>query len=116
VQLSVGPATHTPDPLHVGAPLKVPPEQLAAPHVVPTGAGLQVPTEPALVHVTHAPPVQALLQQTPLTQKPLWHAALVVQAAPRPAGVTQAPPMQRAPLTHCASPLHDVRQEVFEQR
>ena len=59
-----------PVPLQTGAAVKVDPEQLAAPQVVPATRGVQVPAFPAALQVTHWP-VQALSQQTPSTQKPL---------------------------------------------
>jgi hypothetical protein len=70
------------------------PEQAGAPQVVPAGAGVHVPTEPALLQLTQGPPVQALLQQTPPTQKPLWQPALLAHAAP--SGAARCPAHWRA--------------------
>jgi|SRR5665213_153049 len=42
---------------------------------------VHVPSEPLAAQVWQ-PPVQALLQQTPSTQNPLWHCPLQAQAAP----------------------------------
>jgi hypothetical protein len=47
----------------------------------PTGACTQVPTRPGTLQAEHIA-VQALLQQTPSTQKPLWQSAAFVQAVP----------------------------------
>jgi hypothetical protein len=97
----------------MAALLNMLPEQFAGPHVRPAGVGLHVPIAPAFVQVTHGPPVQALLQQTPPTQKPLWQPALVVQADPSAPPDTQVPPAQCSPVTHCPSFVQDVRHDAF---
>ena len=56
-------------PLHTSAVSHVP---VDARHVVPLVTGEQVPTLPESVHEPQ-PPLQALSQQTPPTQKPLAH-------------------------------------------
>ena len=105
-----------PAPLHVAALFSVLlPEQLVGPQVVPALVGAQMPTDPAFVHETHGPPVQALLQQTPATQKPLWQPALLAQAAPSGAAETHAPLTQRRPEAHCVSFAHDVKHVTLEQ-
>ena len=89
-QVSATPAWQEPAPLQVAAGVKTAAVQLAAPHTVPAGAEVQVPTVPAPAQETQAP-VQALLQQTPPAQKPLAHWTLLVQAAPSDAGATHPP-------------------------
>jgi hypothetical protein len=74
-------AWQAPAPLQVAAGENVEPVQLAAPQRVPARLGEQVPSLPAMAHEAQVP-VQALLQQTPLAQKPLAQPALVVQGAP----------------------------------
>ena len=65
---------------------------------VPAATGPQVPSAPppfmAAVHAMQVP-VQAVLQQTPLAQKPLEHWLASVQGLPSPTLTTQAPPLQR---------------------
>jgi hypothetical protein len=60
---------------------------------VPGSAAMHVPTLPDCAHVWQVPP-QALLQQTPSTQKPLPHSAVVTQAVPLPSCGTHAPARQ----------------------
>jgi len=66
------------------------PVQLVAPQLVLSATTLQVPTLPGSVQLWQSP-VQPLLQHTPSTQWPLWHAAsLVPQLAPLTWGLEQA--------------------------
>jgi hypothetical protein len=65
---------------------------------VPAAAGRQVPLVPvpccsAAAHATHSVS-HAVLQQTPSTQKPLWHSSLVVQTPPLALSPMQWPPLQ----------------------
>ena len=56
----------------------------------------QVPSRPpvsALEHAWHWAP-HAVLQQRPLTQKPLWHWLVAVHAEPWVSLVTHVPPLQ----------------------
>jgi hypothetical protein len=68
-----------------------------APHVgepgVPATTGLHVPTLPATLHASHAPP-QAELQHTPSTHWPLPHWLAPVQEAPLVCLGTHTPPLQ----------------------
>lgn len=73
--------TQVPVPSQAGAGVKVLPEHVALPHVLPAGRAVQVPVEPVAVQVTHAP-VQAVLQQTPPVQNPLAHPEPLLQAVP----------------------------------
>jgi hypothetical protein len=53
----------------------------------------QMPTEPAMLQASHAPP-HALLQHTPSTQNPLVHALLPLHAVPLPSFATHVVPLQ----------------------
>jgi hypothetical protein len=66
------------DPLHFSATSHDP---LALRQVVVLGWGVQTPTDPVRLHASH-PPVHAVLQQTPLTQKPDAHWLFVVHVNP----------------------------------
>src|SRR5207302_1850331 len=74
---------------HDGEPL------LPAPEIV------QVPAV-AVLHASQAP-LQAVLQQTPSTQKPLVHCELLQQAVPLLASASaQWPLLHTKPAAHCA--------------
>ena len=60
----------------------------------------------ALEHASHAPPLHAVLQQTPSTQLPLRHCAEVPHAVPSVSGEPHFPPMQRLPELQSVSSAH----------
>ena len=66
--------------------------QLGTP-VLPALTKVQVPTVPARLQASHAPP-QAVLQQTPSTQLPEVHSLAAAQAVPLAFFATQAPAEQ----------------------
>jgi hypothetical protein len=68
---------------------------------------LQVPVFPQTPFAPHA-----LLQQTPITQLPLVHWVLMVQAIPLLSGETQLPLMQTRPEAQSAVVPHVVGQPV----
>jgi len=75
---------------------------------VPVGGGgtMQMPEEPQT-----SPTAQALvLQQTPSVQKPDWHCAALVHAAPKPSFVVQTPGFdgrsQACPVWHDTDAQH----------
>jgi hypothetical protein len=80
---------HAPDPLHtprvIAVPLHVAGAQLPS-GSWPSGIGAHVPSDCVVSDFAHAwhVPVQAVLQQTPSTQKPEVHWRPDVQAAPLP--------------------------------
>jgi hypothetical protein len=94
-------------------PPQVPPQ--AVPSVVqaarvPRGAPvtvLQVPALPTSLQALHCP-VQAVLQQTPSTQKPEAQPLLALQLAPAACFGVQVAPWQKLPVAHWASLLHVV--------
>ncbi len=59
----------------------------------PAATGLHMPTLPARLHASHAPP-QAALQHTPSTHWPLPHWLLVEHATPFVCLGTHAPALQ----------------------
>jgi hypothetical protein len=61
--------------------------------VEPAATGLHVPTLPATLQASHAPP-QAVLQQTPSTQLPLPHWLSAEQVVPFVFLSAQVPPLQ----------------------
>jgi hypothetical protein len=66
------------------------------PGSVPAMTEPQAPSAPVpFMAAEHAwqRPLQAVLQQTPSTQKPEVHWLAVVQGPPSPAGITHAPPL-----------------------
>jgi hypothetical protein len=65
-------------PLHVSGTSHVPADVR---QIVPVATGEQVPTFPGRLHAPQVP-VQAVLQQTPLTQKPVTHWLFEVQPTP----------------------------------
>ena len=80
-----------PVPLHELGGTRTDPVQLCAAQTIPAGSGEQVPPGMRL-QATQAP-LQALLQQTPSTQKPEAHRLASLQALPfgSPAVLTQLP-------------------------
>jgi hypothetical protein len=72
---------------------------------------VQVPVVPARPHERQAP-VQAVRQQMPCSQNPLWHSAVVVQAAPF-GRLPQLPPLQTLGATQFASVVQLTRQLPF---
>jgi hypothetical protein len=60
---------------------------------LPETTGLHVPTLPATLHASHAPP-HAVLQHTPSTQLPLPHWLAEVQVTPLACLGTHAPALQ----------------------
>jgi len=60
---------------------------------LPTADGAQVPTLPAMLHASQAPP-QAVLQHTPSTHWPLPHWLFAEQVMPFCCLGTQAPALQ----------------------
>jgi hypothetical protein len=72
---------------------------------VPFVAVLQVPFTPPVRSAEQAwqAPVQATLQQTPSTQKPLVHWLLPVHVAPFAPLATHVTPKQKCAAAHCAS-------------
>ncbi len=65
--------------------------------VVLDGALEQVPAAPATLQAWQSPvepPPHALLQQTPSTQKPLWHSFAPEQASPLSSFLAQLVPLQ----------------------
>jgi hypothetical protein len=73
------------------------PSQVLRPHSpaesVPAAVGVHPPTSPGTLQATQAPS-QALLQQTPSTQKPLAQSVFTAQVRPLPFGPAHAPPEQ----------------------
>jgi hypothetical protein len=74
----------------------------------PAATSVQVPAVPARPHERQAP-AQAVRQQVPCSQKPLWHSAVVVQAAPF-GRLPQLPPLQTLGATQSASVVQVPRQ------
>ena len=72
---------------------------------------VQVPTVPARLQASQAPP-QAEVQQKPSTQLPLWQSVGRVQEPPIPFWPTQLGAMQNAPAAHWAPVAHVVPQEL----
>jgi hypothetical protein len=88
------------------------PAHTVCPQTVPSGSGLQVPALPLTLQLWQAL-VQAVLQQTPSTQKPDAQALLLVpQADPAGRLATHLLPMHWNAPVHCASELQAVRQAV----
>jgi hypothetical protein len=109
-------AWQEPAPLQVAAGVNVEPVQLAAAQRVPAGAGVQVPRLPGVEHERQDPPVQAELQQTPPTQKPLTQPAFAVQVVPSAPAGTQVPLLEHwEPATQSALVVHAVLQAVAPQ-
>jgi hypothetical protein len=83
--LQKAPAAHAASLVHWAGQLPPCPEQTYAPHAgrpaLPSGAGVQVPSEPGESHRSQAP-VQAVLQQRPSAQAPEAQASSVRQAEP----------------------------------
>lgn len=78
---------------------------------VPLGTFEQVPTFPVSVHVMHVP-VHAVLQQTPCTQFPDVHWALLAQVAPF-VFVVHAPLLQVFGATQSVSTVQVVLQTLL---
>jgi hypothetical protein len=97
-------------PSQVPAHTPVPPQARRAPCGAPR-TGEQVPRLPGLSHASHWP-VQAALQHTPSTQKPVAHSAEVVHICPGGMRATQRPSRQKNPLTQSASLRHVVKHSV----
>jgi hypothetical protein len=85
---------------------------------VPAAIGPQVPFVPepffAAEHAWQVP-LQALSQQNPSAQKPLWHELPVVHGAPAGWKGMQVPPVQNAFDAHWASVVHEVKHALFAQ-
>ena len=88
---------HVPCPLHVPAQVGV---EFAS--LWPSGTGEQAPAEPATLHAMHVP-VHAVAQQTPSTQKPDEHSALLPQAKPDSTIMHAAAPLQLPVPPHSLS-------------
>ena len=73
-----------------------------------------MPTEPARLQASQAPPLHVVLQQTPSTQLPLPHSLVAEQVAPLVFFGTQAPALQKLPLLHWASVVQAEGQEADE--
>jgi hypothetical protein len=76
------------------------------------GSGLQVPTKLARLQAAQ-PPVQAVLQQTPLAQLADWHWFGLVQAVPFVNFATHTPALQNALAAQSPSTLHLVGQAAL---
>jgi hypothetical protein len=82
------------------------PQELGAitahsPSLTPATLGTHLPRAMGEAQVWQTP-AQSLSQQTPSTQKPLWHSPLVVQLWPGP-DLPQLPPVQLLPAAHWLS-------------
>jgi hypothetical protein len=100
------PPLHLPSVPHVDTALAT---QMPRGSVMPFVAAAHVPFVPpvrAAEHAWHAP-VQAALQQTPSTQKPLVHSSAAVQPTPFACLATHAVPEQYAPAAQAASFAQD---------
>jgi hypothetical protein len=64
----------------------------------------------AIAHESHAPPLHAVLQQTPSAQLPLWQEPAERQAEPSGSGEPHLPPMQRLPAVQSVSTTQVVLQ------
>lgn len=91
----------------------------SAPGSVPTATGSQAPSAPApfsaAVHATHVP-VQAVSQQTPSAQLPLWHSLAAPHASPSARFARQAPAAQKFPLKQSVSAPHGLVQALPTHR
>ena len=74
---------------------------------------MQVPIVPARLHAWHVPP-QALLQQTPSSQKPVLHSAALAHATPPPF-FAHVPPMQEKSVAQSAATAQVVAQALGPQ-
>jgi hypothetical protein len=81
---------------------------------VPDTAGAHSPTVPTPLQVMHVP-VQALWQQTPSTQKPLWQSPVAAHSVPFAFCATQTPPEQKLPVVQSVFEVHDVAHAVAPQ-
>ena len=100
------PPLHLPSVPHVDTALAT---QMPRGSVMPFVAVAQVPFVPpvrAAEHAWHAP-LQATLQHTPSTQKPLVHASSAVHPTPSACLATHAVPEQYAPAAQSASVVHE---------
>src|SRR5207247_3601634 len=94
-------------PLLAGSPQGVQPpaplQVLAPAHSlagsVPGGMFAQLPSEPVTLQARQRP-VHVLLQQTPSTQRPLWHSPLIVQLCPMKNRPQPPAPLQTVLLGH----------------
>jgi hypothetical protein len=75
---------------------------------------VHVPIAPAASQAWHWPP-QAASQQTPSTQKPVWHWFAPEQAAPGTSCGAQTPAKQASPATQSESATQLPRQAVDPQ-
>jgi hypothetical protein len=73
---------------------------------VPVATGVQVPTLRTRLQLTHGPS-QALVQQTPSTQKPLAQSSLLVR--PSKDRMKHDPFVQGRPPSHCASLVQEFK-------
>jgi hypothetical protein len=84
-----------------------------APGSVPAMTGPHAPSAPAPFRAAEQAwqrPVQAVLQQTSSTQKPVAQSLPSVQGPPLPAGITHAPPLHTYPEAQLAEVEQDVTQ------
>jgi hypothetical protein len=79
--------------------------------LVPGAAGVHCPTVPTAAQVWQVPP-QALLQQTPSTQKPLPQSPAATHAVPFVSWGTHTPAEQKLPVVQSLFDPHDVAQDV----
>jgi hypothetical protein len=82
---------------------------------VPGTAGVHWPRVPTPPQVMHAA-VQALSQQTPSTQKPLWQAPAAPQAVPFVSCAAQTPAEQKVPAAQSVSEVQVVAHDVAPHR
>jgi hypothetical protein len=76
----------------------------------PSGTSLHVPSDPASAQVRQVPE-QALLQQTPSTQLPVWHSSPDSQVWPL-SFLPHMPISQRKFVVHWALSVHELKQAV----
>jgi len=77
---------------------------------VPDTAGAHCPTVPTPSQVMQVP-VQAVSQQTPSTQKPLWQSPVPPQAVPFVSCGRHDPAEQKSPAAQSAFAPHEVRHD-----
>ena len=77
------------------------PSHAKVPQAAPAGRGEQVPTFPGRSQASQAP-AQAVSQQNPSAQRPVWQSPSAVQELPRARVGAQVPPMHEAPVAQAA--------------
>ena len=82
----------------------------AARHTVAAATGEQVPTEAESEQLSQVPPLQAELQQTLSTQKPLKQALVALHGVPFASLSVQTPPEQYSPLAQSPSSVQPLAQ------